>query len=151
MLSDELTQNTKEKLEEFSFLKNLSYSLLHFCKNQGISQRTFSLQCDLSDRCIGDICCRRKLVKLDSLEKICKATHLTPNDLLLFSEEDAPAYRFPMEITVVRLYRNRGGATRPVCPRCFVTLEKKYLPTCTRCGQALAWNQLHNATILESD
>lgn len=151
MFLDERTTVKRNSDEENKsrFVDNLSYSILRFCKSRKISQLSFALQCDLSGRYMSAICCRCTAASIATLEKLCKTTHLTPNDLLLSSKENLLAYSFPMEITVLRRCP-KSETYKPLCPRCFSMLEKKHLPSCTHCGQALAWNQLHNATILET-
>ena len=47
----------------------------------------------------------------------------------------SPTYRWPMQVKAVCSYKQ--GAEFPRCPRCRITMERKYQRFFDRCGQRL--------------
>lgn len=56
------------------------------------------------------------------------------------------AFRMPMAVTQIRLYRSDGAY--PVCPQCKISLEREYQRFCDRCGQRLSWKGYKNAQMI---
>lgn len=65
------------------FSDNLSCSLLKICSARGISQESLAELSNLSTKTINNIICKRCMPSLKTLEKICHALQITPNELLL--------------------------------------------------------------------
>lgn len=70
-----------------------------------------------------------------------KATRL--HDSAFFS---AVSYRIPLPVSDILLFPDKNSY--PICPRCDSTLDREYMHFCDRCGQRLAWNFFHFATVI---
>ncbi len=57
----------------------------------------------------------------------------------------AITYRVPLPVTKVLVLPN--DTSYPICPKCFVSIEREYMSFCDRCGQKLSWNLFENAEI----
>lgn len=56
---------------------------------------------------------------------------------------NAMSHLIPRQVTKCRTYRNGNQITSyPVCPRCYISMEREYMAFCDRCGQKLAWDRL---------
>lgn len=134
------------------FLDNLSSSLQSICEKQSISQEKLAELCDLSSRFVGKIICKHSVPTLTSLEKMCDALNMTPNDLLLTLAEQELAYRAPKKVDAVRCFRKQDEIKAyPICPQCHITMEREYQAFCDRCGQKLDWSEFNNAVLFITD
>lgn len=58
-------------------------------------------------------------------------------------------YRHAMAVVEIHMFPQCHGAPAyPVCPRCQRTMEREYMPFCSRCGQKLNWRGFQNARVL---
>ena len=62
-------------------------------------------------------------------------------------------FRMPMQVRQIRGFRGAGMPAGeflgfPACPRCGITMERKYQAYCDRCGQRLGWKGFGKAAIL---
>ena len=69
------------------FSDRLTEALLSICKLRNLSYEAASELCDISPRHFGDIIRKDAAPTITVLEKICKAFHVTPNDLLGYSSQ----------------------------------------------------------------
>lgn len=67
----------------------------------------------------------------------------------LGSDISPESFRLPMAVNEVHLYRNNHAFS--VCPRCRLTLDREYQAFCDRCGQALNWKYLKQASLVVVD
>lgn len=58
-------------------------------------------------------------------------------------------YRHAMAVVEIHMFPQCHGAPAyPVCPRCRRTMEREYMPFCSRCGQKLDWRCFQYARVL---
>lgn len=133
------------------FSDNLSSALLKILNERNMSQESFSEACELSTRYISNVICKHSAPTITSLEKICKALDLQPNDLLLDKEIEIQSKSTPKKVTEIRLL-NCGLSTTafPVCPNCSLTMEREYQNYCDRCGQKLDWTGFSKIKIIKN-
>ncbi|MBO5009055.1 MAG: hypothetical protein J6D26_09485 [Clostridia bacterium] len=60
--------------------------------------------------------------------------------------KDAISYRLPKKVT--RIYVRINGDSYPICPKCYLTLEREYMSYCNCCGQKLGWSDFDNAELV---
>lgn len=138
------------KREIQMFLATLSSALTYLCDAHKWSYRATAEHCDLSARCIGSIAHGNANPTICTLEKLCTAFHLLPNDLLvapdLFHEL---VFRSPLQVTECRCYDDWLGLIAfPVCPQCHEDIEREYQAYCTNCGQKLCWKGFSKVKII---
>lgn len=133
------------------FSDRLTEALLSICKLRNLSYEAASELCDISPRHFGDIIRKDAAPTITVLEKICKAFHVTPNDLLGYSRQQQDegktnvaevkeAYCFHLQNKV---------AVCPVCPKCNHLVARDYQNYCGNCGQMLSWDDYDHVQITE--
>jgi len=89
-------------------------------------------------------CYHTLALMLAVLEKICKAFHVTPNELLGYPY---PAdLRFRESLTVISAHFHRSSELiiiYPVCPQCHLPIPREFQNYCCSCSQALSWDEFH--------
>ena len=133
------------------FSRKLATSLLALCDSQNLTYEAASELCGISPRYFGAIARAQCAPTISTLEKLCSGLNRTPNELLGFcAPEEELSYRREMRVTHFRRCAFRDGEQTyfPVCPRCFIDLEREYQAFCDRCGQKLAWGDFDHAAQL---
>lgn len=135
------------------YLDNLSYTLLHICESKKLSYEKLAEKLDMSSRFIGKVIRRESNVTLKSLEKMCKAFDMTPNQLLrqpeaVYEELD---HRDPLCVLSTQWFRSDDGKLVGIalCPRCGNPLMHDDQPYCEHCGQMLDWSKYNKDEIIE--
>lgn len=126
------------------FSDKLSDSLLQLCEDKHLSYEVAAELCDISSRYFGNVVRKESSPTLAVLEKICKAFHVTPNELLGYPY---PAdLRFRESLAVISAHFHRSSELiiiYPVCPQCHLPIPREFQNYCCSCGQALSWDEFH--------
>lgn len=70
------------------FLDNISEFLLMKCDSHNLSYEHIAEPCNISSRQVGNIIRKKFAPRITTLENMCIAFDVTPNDILLFKERD---------------------------------------------------------------
>lgn len=134
-----------------AFVDNLSLTLLLLCEKYKLSYEAASEACRISSRHFGSIVRKQANTSIKTLEKICIAFEVTPNDLLLPRSYILQPGLEPSAMRVIKKYgyrENKSINVFPVCPKCETPLAREYQAYCDRCGQKLDWIGYRNAEII---
>ena len=130
------------------FKKSLSDALLKLMGEKNITQEQLAEACDLTPQFIGNVIRKKSSLKMESLEKMCAALEVTPNDLLLSERAKAQLKEGePKRVTKIFCIEP-SDISFPICPGCNTTLDREYQSYCDRCGQFLSWKGYRKAEII---
>lgn len=124
------------------FSDNLSTSLLKIIEERKLSQQKLANATNLSCRYISGIICKTSSPTIKSLEKICTALDVTPNELLIPKD-----IVLTLEINKVLFYKNDNKII-PLCPHCNKPLKQEFIGYCNHCSGKLSWKNYTNAKII---
>lgn len=126
------------------FSKFLSDNLLKIIGERDITQEKLAEKSDISSRYINSIICQNTAPTIKSLEKICSALDVTPNELLLPENHEnsiaKPVKQLHFDEKELRFL--------PVCPHCNKTIKLEYIAFCEHCTGKLSWKEYSHATII---
>lgn len=144
-------RNPYRKQRHTVFSEKLSASIHGICDMLDISYKTASERCGVSSSHFRAIARGQAVPTINVLERLCIGFERAPNDLLGFATADEElSYRIAMQVVYYRRNPFFHGTytTFPVCPRCSRSIEREYQPFCDCCGQKLAWDSYHHASLL---
>lgn len=128
------------------FKNTLSDALLNLLSEKNISQERLARECGITLRQISNIINRHSNLNLVSLEKLCVALEITPNDLLL--PKNAEVNSDAKEVTEIKHDpENSVKGYSPVCPHCGKLLCAEYTVYCDHCIGRLLWHKYSYADI----
>lgn len=133
------------------FSEKLSASILDLCDMLDISYKRASERCGVSSSHFRAIARGQAVPSINVLERLCIGFERAPNDLLgLATADEELSYRSAMQVVHFRQSPFLPGTytTFPVCPRCKGSMEREYQSYCDCCGQKLAWDCYHHASLL---
>ncbi len=123
------------------FLDNFSNALAKIYNERSLTYETMAEQIGISTRYLNKLMCGSAVPTVKTIEKICKAFNVTPDELLAEPKEG--------KVKEVKYFLTRLGERYfPVCPHCKLTIEREYQSFCDRCGAKLDWSQFENASII---
>ena len=126
------------------FSKFLSDNLLKIIGERDITQEKLAEKSNISPRYINSIICQNTAPTIKSLEKICSALDVTPNELLLPEN-----HKTTIAQSVKKLrYDEIELRFLPVCPHCNKTIKLEYIAFCEHCTGKLSWNEYSHADII---
>lgn len=131
------------------FEDNLSAALLRLLEEKEISQEKLAESSNLSFRYINKIIGRKASPTITSLEKICSALEITPNELLL--TEDFNNSVVKSVITVKQIKKNGKITYQPICPHCGKLLKSENIVFCNHCSGKLSWQKYSGASVVTCD
>ena len=103
----------------------------------------------LSRRFINNVTSEKQVPTLNSLEKLCSALELEPNDLLINDKSKNNERSVAMFVNTVYCNNQQTNSTyTPVCPYCNSLLENDWQSYCDNCGQKLSWKHFLNSKII---
>lgn len=129
------------------FSDNLSLALLKLIEEKNISQEALAEACNLSPRFVGKVIRGHAVPTVTSLEKMCAALEVNPDELLLPKIEGDKLT--PLKVTQVICSKQNANITiKPICPNCHVAMKAEKLTHCERCGQRLSWQNYEFAQVI---
>lgn len=131
------------------FVKELASNLLKVIDEKNMTLESLSEQSDLSRRFINNIIRGKQVPTINSLEKLCSALELEPNDLLINYKSKDKERSVAMSVNTV--YCNKQETTftyTPICPYCNSLLQNNWQSHCDNCGQKLSWKHFINSKVI---
>ena len=128
------------------FKDNLSEALLKLIEEKNITQEKLAEASNLSFRYVNKIIGRKSSPTITSLEKICSAYDITPNELLLPADSDKANAKPVTQIDII----NTGNSSEchPVCPHCGKILKAENIAFCNHCSGKLSWQNYYKSTLI---
>lgn len=132
------------------FKNNLSSAVLTQLSKNDMSQGGLAKKIGMSSRQINNILNKHSNATITSLEKLCVAFNVTPNDLLI--PQNANAGAEAREINQL-LHNPKNGTNEymPLCPHCGKPIEAEYSAYCDTCFGKLSWEKYIEAEIIEAE
>lgn len=131
------------------FKNNLSSALLNLLEEKNISQERLARESNITLRQISNIINRHSNLNISSLEKLCVALDITPNDLLL--PKNTEIGTAAKEVVEIRYHSgNAHKKYSPVCPHCDKCLPTEYTAYCDYCFGKLSWHKYSYADITQA-
>ena len=128
------------------FVKELSVNILKIIDERNMTMDVLSEKSGLSRRFITNITSGKQVPTITSLEKLCSALELDPNDLLINEKSKNEQRALPMCVDAVycNIEENLTMYT-PICPCCNSLLQNMWQSHCDNCGQKLSWKHFLNS------
>lgn len=115
---------------------------------KNLTQEQLAELCDLTPQFLSNVIRKKSSLKMETLEKMCAALEVTPNDLLL-NERAKKQLKVSEAKKVTKVfYLKPTGLSFPICPGCNTTLDREYQSYCDRCGQFLSWKGYSKAEVV---
>ena len=132
------------------FLNVLSVKIMSTMDERKLTLEESSRKTGLSRRFLNNVINGTQAPSINSLEKICSALELEPNELLISEKSKDAQHSIPMCVNTLYCSNPKKISTySPVCPRCNTLLQNDWQSYCHECGQRLSWkNFLDSKTIL---
>ena len=130
------------------FTKELSAQMLRIIGQRNMTLEQISELTGMSRKFVSNIVNEKQVPSISSLEKICAALELEPNDLLLSEKSKTSGKTEPMRVS--KVYCNTKSYIRsvtPVCPSCNSLLSGELQSHCDYCGQRLSWQRYNESDI----
>lgn len=131
------------------FSKELSAKLLKIIDEREMTLVSLAEAAGLTREFIGKIASGKQVPTLNSLEKICSALELEPNDLLISEKSKSKEKSQAMRVNTV--YCSRKGniySYIPICPSCNTLLHNDWQSYCDNCGQKLSWKRYIDSKVI---
>ena len=131
------------------FSKELATRILKLIDERNMTLESLSEASGLSRRFINNVTSGRQVPTLNSLEKLCSALELEPNDLLISdkSKNDERSTAMCVNTVYCKIQENLSTYI-PVCPYCNTLLQNDWQSYCDDCGQKLSWKHYINSKIV---
>ena len=130
------------------FVKELASNLLKVIDEKNMTLESLSEKSDLSRRFINNIINGKQVPTINSLEKLCSALELEPNDLLINYKSKDKERSAPMSVNTVYCSKQETIFTYiPICPYCNSLLQNNWQSHCDNCGQKLSWKHFINSKV----
>ncbi len=124
------------------FEKQLSTKLLKIIDERNLTLESVADASGLTYCFISNITRGTQVPGLISLEKLCSALEVTPNDLLISEKSIKGEKSKPMRVNTVYCHREGNVYSYiPVCPCCNSLLQNEWQSYCDFCEQRLSWER----------
>ncbi len=131
------------------FSKELASKILKFADERNMTLEALSEKSGLSRRFINNVTSGRQVPTLNSLEKLCSALEVEPNDLLISEKSKDQERAIAMLVnTVYCSSKENPSAYTPVCPYCNALLQNDWQSYCDNCGQKLSWKHFLESKVI---
>lgn len=131
------------------FSKELAVKILKLIDKNNMTLEALSEASGLSRKFITNITSGKQVPTLNSLEKLCSALEVEPNDLLINDKSKNEERSIAMFVNTV--YCNnpkRSFAYTPICPHCNYPLQNSWQSYCDNCGQKLSWKHFSDSKVI---
>lgn len=128
------------------FANNLSAALLKVLDERNLTQTELAEASNLSDKCINRVIRGKEVPKIATLEQLCTALEITPNDLLLpanFTNTETKAVTKTEKVSLNGIVK-----FKPVCPHCGRLLESENMFCCNHCSGKLSWQDYYIDSVI---
>lgn len=130
------------------FSKELSTKILKLIDERNMTLESLSEASGLSRRFINNVTSEKQVPTLNSLEKLCSALELEPNDLLISDKSKDEERSIAMCVNTVYFNNQETLSTYiPICPYCNTLLQNDWQSYCDNCGQKLSWKHFLDSKI----
>ena len=131
------------------FVKELSANLLKIIDERNMTMEVLSEKSGLSRRFITNITSGKQVPTITSLERLCSALEIDPNDLLINEKSKNEQRSVPMCVNAVycAIEENLTSYT-PICPLCNSLLQNNWQSHCDNCGQKLSWKHFLDSKVI---
>ena len=131
------------------FSKELASKILKLIDEKNITLEALSKWSGLSRKFISNVTSGKQVPTLNSLEKLCSALEVEPNDLLINDKSKASERSVAMLVDTVYCNIGKNPPTyTPVCPLCNALLQNNWQSYCDICGQKLSWKHFLNSKVI---
>ena len=131
------------------FSKELAANILKLIDKNNITLEALAEASGLSRKFINNITSGKQVPTINSLEKLCSAFEVEPNDLLINEKSKDCERALAMYVNTVYCNNQKNpSAYIPVCPYCNTLLQNDWQSYCDNCGQKLSWKYFINSKII---
>ena len=131
------------------FSKEIAVKILKLIDEKNMTLEALSEASGLSRRFITNITSGKQVPTLNSLEKLCSALEVEPNDLLINDKSKEQERSMAMLVNSVYCINNKNLSTYiPICPHCNSLLQNNWQIYCDNCGQKLSWKHFINSKVI---
>ena len=131
------------------FSKELAVKILKLIDKNNMTLEALSEASGLSRKFITNITSGKQVPTLNSLEKLCSALEVEPNDLLINDKSKNQERSTAMFVDTVYCNSPKSSLTFiPICPHCNCPLQNNWQNYCDNCGQKLSWKHFSNSKII---
>lgn len=131
------------------FSKELAVKILKLIDERNMTLEALSEASGLSRKFIDNVTSGKQVPTLNSLEKLCSALEVEPNDLLINEKSKDSERSTAMFVNTVYCNNQKNlSAYIPVCPYCNALLQSTWQSCCDNCGQKLNWKHFINSKVI---
>lgn len=131
------------------FSKELATKILKLIDERNMTLESLSEVSGLSRRFINNLTSEKQVPTLNSLEKLCSAFEVEPNDLLINDKSKNEERSIAMCVNTVYCNNPENLSTYiPICPYCNTLLQNDWQSHCDNCGQKLSWKHFINSKVV---
>lgn len=130
------------------FSKELATKILKLIDERNMTLEALSEASGLSRRFINNVTSGKQVPTLNSLEKLCSALELEPNDLLLNDKSKEEERSVAMFVNTVYCNNKNLTTYTPICPYCNSLLQNNWQSYCDICGQKLSWKHFIDSKVI---
>ena len=122
------------------FSKELATKILKLIDERNMTLEALAKSSGLSRKFINNVTSGKQIPTLTSLEKLCSALEVEPNDLLINDKSKKEERSVAMFVDTVYCNIAENPPTyTPICPYCNSLLHNDWQSFCDNCGQKLSW------------
>lgn len=131
------------------FANELPTKILKLIDEKNMTIEALSKASGISRRFITNITSGKQVPSLHTLEKLCSALEVEPNDLLINDKSKNEERSVAMCVNTTYCNNQKTPFTyTPVCPYCNSLLQNNWQSYCDICGQKLSWKHFINSKII---
>lgn len=131
------------------FSKELAVKILKLIDKNNMTLEALSEASGLSRKFINNITNGKQVPTLNSLEKLCSAFEVEPNDLLINEKSLDHERSTAMFVNTVYCSNLKSPfAYTPICPHCNSLLQNNWQSYCDNCGQKLSWKHFTDSKVI---
>lgn len=131
------------------FSKELATKILKLIDERNMTLEALSKASGLSRKFINNVTSGRQVPTLNSLEKLCSALEVEPNDLLINDKSKDEERSVAMFVDTVYCDNQENPPKyTPICPYCNSLLQNDWQSFCDNCGQKLSWKHFLKSKVI---
>lgn len=124
------------------YSKELSAQLIKIIDERELTVESLATAAGITREYLTKVKNGKHVASLTTLEKLCTALELNPNDLLLNEKSLQNDKSKPMQVTLMYCKEeNKISTYTPICPACNSLLYTNWESYCGYCGQRLSWER----------
>ena len=131
------------------FSNELAVKVLKLIDERNMTLEGLSEASGLSRKFINNVTSGKQVPTLNSLEKLCSALEVEPNDLLINEKSKNEERSVAMLVNTIYCNNHKSPSTyTPICPRCNSLLQNNWQSFCDICGQKLSWKHFLDSKVV---